>query len=70
MTIYDERSRRQRFGYHQTIQTQALTYYLSYVEKNASAGHQRHKKKKYEKRDLRFLMNPDETYKIIIYFLS
>lgn len=64
MTIYDETSRRQRFGYHQTVQTQARTSYLSLTKKDARVGHERSQKKKHEERDLRFLRNPDETYKI------
>ena len=68
MTIHDETSRRQRFGYHQTIQTQARTYYLNLIEKNAGAGHQRHQKKKYEKRDFRILRNSVEKYQKLAIF--
>lgn len=64
MTIHDEASRHQRFGYHQTIQTQARTSYLIVVEKDACASHEWSQKKEYEKRDFRILRNSDETYKI------
>lgn|GEM_PF-5698918 len=65
MTIHNETARHQRFRYHQTIQTQARTYHLSLIKKNAGASHERPQNQEYEKTDLRFLRNPDETYKII-----
>ena len=61
MTIHDEASRRQRFGYHQTIQTQARTSHLSLIEKDVGASHERPQDQEYEKTNLRFLRNPDKT---------
>ena len=62
MTIHDERARHRRLRYHERIQTQALAYYLSLIEKDLGTGHQRHQKKEYEKRDFRIFEDTTEAY--------